>query len=393
MRRNRVQAVMALTAVALPAPTTSPSPAVSPSPSPRPSTSASSSASPRASAAASSSPAASASPAPGPVNPQQWYLDYLHIDQVHQITKGSGVVVGLVDSGVGVHPDLAGSLLPGTTFGPPAARSPHGTQMAGLIAGHGRILGIAPEAKILPVTPEFANDHGGVVDKEAPVRWAVDHGARVINLSIGDDAANPAWGRAIAYALSNDVVVVAAVNDRANGTHPSGLAMAPGVVVVSGTDKDGNIDPVSLTGTVVTVAAPSRDCWSTRPDGAYAATSSTGNAAAITSGVVALIRSRYPDLDAPGVIAQLTVTADDRGAPGRDPIYGFGVINPLRALTTPIASAVPSVSPSSDTPQPPAEAQEPPGSRPLWMAIAIAGGALAIAVGFGVLGRLRAPRP
>jgi type VII secretion-associated serine protease mycosin len=277
-------------------------------------------------------------PSPDPIRDSQWHLRFLHIDQAHQITRGAGVVVGLIDTGVDNHPDLAGSVLPGADFGPLKSDgrkdiSGHGTAMAGLIAGHGRILGIAPEAKILPVKPLFANEDGGVVDTEEPIRWAVDHGAKVISLSIGDDAPNPAWARAIEYAISKDVVVVAAVNNTTQGTHPSGLANAPGVVVASGINKFGSFDSISLSGDVVTVAAPARDCWSARLGGQYGSGTGTSNSAAITSGVVALIRSRFPELDVQGVVRRLTATADDKGAPGRDPLYGFGVLNPVRALT------------------------------------------------------------
>ena len=395
----RLLAALALTVLASPTPTPTvvpgPSSSVPPAsvtqtpvPSPSPAL--------PASPAASQSPSPSPIPDPDPIRQAQWYLDFLHMDQVHQLSRGAGVVVGLVDTGVDDHPDLAGSVLPGTDFGPLKSDGRkdvfgHGTAMAGLIAGHGRVLGIAPEAKILPVKPLFANDNGGVVDTEAPIRWAVDHGAQVISLSIGDDAPNPAWGRAIAYALSKDVVVVAAVNNKGQGTHPSGLAMAPGVVVVSGVDQKGKFDPISLTGDVVTVAAPSRDCMTTRIGGQYGAGTGTSNATAITAGVVALIRSRFPDLDGPGVVRRLTLTADDKGADGRDPLYGFGVIDPLRALTEalPSDSSSPTPPPSA-SPTPSAQAQPPAApERPVWMVFAVAGGVLAVAVGLTLFSRVR----
>jgi type VII secretion-associated serine protease mycosin len=334
------------------------------------------------------------SPSEDPIRQEQWHLKFLRIDEVHRVTRGAGVVVGLIDTGVDNHPDLAGSVLPGADFGPLKSDgrkdiSGHGTAMAGLIAGHGRILGIAPEAKILPVKPLFANENGGVVDTEEPVRWAVDHGATIISLSIGDDAPNPAWARAIQYAIAKNVVVVAAVNNTTQGTHPSGLAMAPGVVVVSGIDKKGEFDSISLSGDVVTVAAPARDCWSSRLDGRYGSGTGTSNSTAITAGVVALIRSRFPHLDAAGVVRRLIATADDKGAPGHDPLYGFGVINPLGAVTATLASeGAPDTVPPSTSPH----AAGPTPDRPGWIIIAAALGLLAAAAGLALWARARRAR-
>src|SRR5215217_5014175 len=101
---DRVRAVVALVAVVVPTP--SPSAPASPSASVRASASPPASASPRPSVSASVSPAASPSPTgPDPVRVQQWYLNFLHIDQVHQITRGAGVVIALIDTGVDDHPD------------------------------------------------------------------------------------------------------------------------------------------------------------------------------------------------------------------------------------------------------------------------------------------------
>lgn len=395
LKLMRLIAMAALAVMTVPSPFVTPGPSIAPGPeitmsaTPGPAV-------PSPTPAEPASPSASAIPQPDPVRQAQWYLDYLHIEQVHQISKGAGIIVGLVDTGVDDHPDLRGSVLAGTDFGPLHSdgrtdTAGHGTAMAGLIAGHGRILGIAPQAKILPVKPVFTTDDGGVADSEDPVRWAVDHGADVISLSIGDDQPDPAWARAIQYALSRNVVVVAAVGDKGHGTHPTGLAMAPGVIAVSGVDHNGKFDPISIPGDAVTVSAPSRDCESLRIADGYGSSTGTSNAAAITAGIVALIRSRFPDLDAPGVVRRLTLTADDKGTDGRDPLYGFGVVNPLRALTATLPSepAPPSLS-ASPSAAPSAVAAPDSPDRPLWMLYAIVGGLLAVAIGLALIGRLRA---
>ena len=142
----------------------------------------------------------------------QWYLDTLRISQAHKLTKGGGVTVAVIDGGVdATHPDLRGQVLPGHGLGGDAAADGrrdsddigHGTAMAGLIAGRGggedRLLGIAPAAKILPVSTGARFEPG---ELPTAIRWAVAHGADVINLSLGSrgqadqaqvDAIRHAW--------------------------------------------------------------------------------------------------------------------------------------------------------------------------------------------------------
>ncbi|SCL35779.1 type VII secretion-associated serine protease mycosin [Micromonospora pallida] len=291
--------------------------------------------------------------APGPAHAEtvrgyQWYLDTLRIAEAHKLTKGRGVTVAVIDGGVDAsHPDLRGQVLPGHGIGGDAAadgrrddnRIGHGTGMAGLIAGRGggtdRLLGIAPAAKILPVSVGAQFDPG---ELPTAIRWAVDNGADVINLSLGTSGRpDQAEIDAVRHALDNDVVVVASAGNREQGdigvVSPANI---PGVVAVSGLTKSGVFHDGSTRGPEVVLAAPQEQVISPRPyavsKNGYGLTSGTSDSAAIVSGVAALVRSRYPDLDAANVVNRLVRTADDEGSSGRDDRYGFGAVNPVAAL-------------------------------------------------------------
>ncbi|MBX6723884.1 MAG: S8 family serine peptidase, partial [Dactylosporangium sp.] len=247
------------------------------------------------------------------------------------------MTVAVVDSGVdGSHADLAGNVLRGADLTSPSGgdgwvdSDGHGTAMASLIAGHGHgsaagALGIAPGAKILPIRRKAASDldRGEVAQG---IRWAADHGAQVINVSL-DGGDTPALRQAVEYALRRDVVVVAGVGLPGGLGKVAAPARIPGVVAVSGVDKSGNI-VASASGPEVAIAAPAKDIAHASKNGGYSVGTGTSDATAIVSGVVALIRSKYPDLDAANVINRLITTADDKGPPGRDQQYGFGIVNP-----------------------------------------------------------------
>ncbi|MEH0845204.1 S8 family serine peptidase [Micromonospora sp. CPCC 205711] len=279
----------------------------------------------------------------------QWYLDAMRIPQAHQITKGRGVTVAVIDSGVdGKHPALAGQLAgrPGTgPVGSPDgwvdrdAEDGHGTAMAGLIVGRGgdrnRQLGIAPEAKVLPIALSSARGDGEVAED---IRWAADAGADVISMSIGfEEAPSVRVVEAVRYALDKNVVLVAATGAWTKGNRTvSSPANAPGVIAVNATDRSGALAGASVPGPEVVLAAPGDDIIAPVPtvvsSNGYGVNSGTSQATAIVAGVVALVRARYPDLDPANVINRLIRTARDAGAPGRDPKFGFGAVDVLAAL-------------------------------------------------------------
>jgi type VII secretion-associated serine protease mycosin len=283
------------------------------------------------------------------VRETQWQLTDLRASEAWKVSTGAGVIVAVIDSGVDdTHPDLAGQVLDGTDLVSAGGDGHndvvgHGTTVAGLIAGRADdrrgIEGLAPEAKILPVRVLDARnryDDARVVANG--VRWAVDHGADVINLSLGGAVTSPALADAIDYAFEKDVVVVACTGNEAPPAanevwYP---AREPGVLAVTGLDhRISGPDPLwggSITGNATVLAAPANDLTGARPGG-YWEVEGTSFAAPLVSATAALIRSRWPDMSAANVVNRLIQTADDLGTPGRDKKYGYGRVDPVAALT------------------------------------------------------------
>ncbi|MET8215455.1 type VII secretion-associated serine protease mycosin [Streptomyces hirsutus] len=293
------------------------------------------------------------------IRDQQWGLDALHTQEVWRTTRGAGVTVAVLDTGVDAeHPDLAGNVLAGkdlvgfgaTTGDRPWAR--HGTAMAGIIAGHGHgvgngegVLGIAPEAKILPVrviledgdpSRAKARSTRGSALAEG-IRWAADHGADVINLSLGDDSASahPESGEdeAIQYALRKGVAVVASAgNGGEKGDRVSYPAAYPGVIAVTAVDRYGTRAPFSTRRWYATVSAPGVDVIIADPDRKYYEGWGTSAAAAFVSGAVALIKAAHPGLTPAQLKSLLEDTARNAPADGRDDSRGFGFVDPAAAI-------------------------------------------------------------
>ncbi|MFI6444958.1 S8 family serine peptidase [Kitasatospora sp. NPDC050543] len=276
----------------------------------------------------------------------------MHAEAAWRISTGDGVTVALVDSGVQADADLTGPRLPAvdfTGYGSPETDddqvTSHGTMMAALINGARGLPGLAPKATLLPLKAVMSRPRSQHGDSDA-IRYAADHGAKVLNLSFGLPSSPDSWQEAVRYAVSKDVVVIAAAGN--SGAYQSPLnypAAYPGVLAVSATGPDGRLSTLSTWGPGLGLAAPgarmplySRGCTNSTAYFAVCATGDGGTsaAAAYTSAAAALLRSAHPDWDANRVIAHLrNTTRPPHGDTGK---YGAGILAPDLALSTPEAA-------------------------------------------------------
>jgi serine protease len=283
-----------------------------------------------------------------PYRTQQWDLSKIRVGDAWQRATGAGVTVAVIDTGVdSSHPDLTGQVLPGIdiiagTSGTSTDPNGHGTHVAGTIAaltGNGvGVSAVAPNATILPVRVLGANGSGYMSDAATGIIYAADHGANVINMSLGSDSKVLAVSNAIAYARSMGVVVVAAAgNARANGSPTSYPAADAGVIAVAATDSNDAVASYSNQGDYVDVAAPGSAVLSTYPTAlaasGYATLYGTSMASPHVAAVAALLKSYNSALTPDQVEQAMESSAVDLGAAGKDRDYGYGRVDAAAALT------------------------------------------------------------
>jgi type VII secretion-associated serine protease mycosin len=274
-----------------------------------------------------------------------WAQQRLGFDRAWPITRGGGVSVAVVDTGVdGRQPFLAGHVLPGADVinGGGAADTDclgHGTFVAGLIVGQPRpgvgFSGVAPDAVIFPVRQTNTGTDGTAQTLADGIRAAVDAGANVINVSITVGASSPALADAVQYALARNVVIVAAAGNDAQAGDPAQFPAAyPGVIAVGAVDSGGRRASFSETASDVSVVAPGVDLIGPGAggDGMVAGQQGTSFAAPFVSGVAALVRAAHPELTAAQVKHRIEATADHPAAAVPDPQLGYGVVNPYNAV-------------------------------------------------------------
>nr|GID88641.1 hypothetical protein Ade03nite_75650 [Actinoplanes derwentensis] len=284
---------------------------------------------------------------------RQWHLESINVSEAQRASTGDGVTIGLLTGGLPVaHPDLGDAVLPTVRraaedlfggFEQVGADYPgpddYATGELGLMVAQGGsgLLGVAPGARVQPVICTGLPD-----DTAACIRWLVDSGADVIDLAtapfprIGNDF------EGIRYALAHDVVVVAALSEGAQMPRD----VTAGVILVGGVDRNGNLPPNVLPNGRVSIRAPGTGPSVQAGDeiiglvpgapgghGTLRLPDGDEVAAALVTGVVALVRSKYPELKGPSVINRILLTAADRDGPGRDGTYGYGIVDAAAAVT------------------------------------------------------------
>lgn len=286
------------------------------------------------------------------------------------------VTVAVIDTGVDAgHPDLAGVVLPGTTIlsSQNAAcnadavgtdDNSHGTHVAGIIAADANngigIAGVASNARILPIKALDCTGSGLTSDVSQAITFAVDRGARLVNVSLGSSSGSDTLLAAVNYAVAHNVLIVAAAGNCGNASRlPAAClqtqnrieypAAYPGVLAVGATATDDSIAPFSTQGSQVGVSAPGVNIISTTPrystyqsargaTTSYAVFSGTSQATPFVTGTAALVLGIDPTLTGTQLTDRLKQTADDLGPPGPDPAFGAGRINALRAATATVPS-------------------------------------------------------
>ncbi|WP_416875255.1 S8 family serine peptidase [Kitasatospora sp. SC0581] len=306
-------------------------------------------------------PVAAPAVAEDTIQQQQWHLEAMHAPEMWKVTKGRGITVAVIDSGFKLdHPDLEGQFLPGQDFsgspgGVGSAADGHGTGMSSLIAGTGKgnggtgALGLAPGVKVLPLKINTGKV-GSIVSTDflgqigQAISYAVDQGAKVINISQGIDAvtAYPAdvtkLNGIIAAARDKGVLVFASVGNEAEKGNPVEYPGAlPGVVGVGASDRNGTVTAESERGPQVVFVAPGMDMIAacTSPTG-YCKSHGTSDSTAMVSASAALVWAAHPDWTGNQVLRVLINTAGKANdGSGRNDLIGFGAVRPRIALTDP----------------------------------------------------------
>jgi type VII secretion-associated serine protease mycosin len=364
---------------------------------------------------------------------QQWVLGMLNAEAAWQLTRGAGVTVAVIDSGVNPKvSDLAGSVIHGPDYTgvhtSPASSNwgVHGTWMASLIAGHGHgggssgVIGIAPSARILSirVIPDRGDPHYAQYEREPEtviqqslangIRYAVGHGAQVISMSIGYSAPSRIVREELQEAYEQGVVVIASAGNsgdpagsgRGRAPPTSFPANYPGVISVGAVDPSGAVAGFSSDNLSVRVAAPGVSVPAQGRDGQYWWVSGTSPACALVAGVAALIKARYPGIVPDMVASALTSTTRDRPGAGYDSQVGFGIVNAAAALAKagelaharPVAAGLEATAKYRGVPSAEPVSPRSSGQLALLALLALASLVLAVAAGFWLAVLRRASR-
>ena len=289
-------------------------------------------------------------------DPAQYALAKLRIGEAHTIANGERVLVAVIDSGIDYsHPELAGAIV-GAFDALGKAEKPHmhGTAIAGAIAAHSKLMGVAPAAKILAIRAfgvEGTSSEATTIAVMKSIEFASVNKARVINMSFAGPA-DPGVARQLAVAKANGAVLIAASGNFGPKSPPQYPAADPNVIAVSATDSNDKIFRASNIGPHISVSAPGVDILLPAPGNDYRIISGTSFSAAYVSGVAALMIQRAPSLTPDSVRQILESTAKDLGPSGKDPEFGAGLVDAYGAVMALPVSATASATPEDVSAQP-----------------------------------------
>lgn len=270
-------------------------------------------------------------------DPAQYMLTKLRVGEAHSLARGGNVLVAVIDSQIDLnHPELQG-VIAGSydALGIPDQKPHmHGTGIAGSIAAHSRLMGVAPAARVLAIRAFNPNGASAEATSSAIIKgveYAATNGARVINMSFAGPS-DPALSRHLTAARGRGVVLIAAAGNFGAKSPPQYPAADKNVIAVSATDEHDKLFVASNRGNHIAVSAPGVDILMPAPDSNYQVKSGTSFSAAHVAGIAALLLERKPQLSPDAVRAIIISTARDLGAPGKDPEFGAGIADAYQAI-------------------------------------------------------------
>ena len=267
----------------------------------------------------------------------QYVLGKLQIEQAHQVATGKNIPIALIDSEIDAkHPDLDGAITKNfDPLGGDAKPHPHGTAMAGAIAAHGKLSGIALGPHLLAARA-FDNTAGEAKGTSFAIykslQWAADNGARVINMSFAGPA-DADMHRMLAAAYEKGIVLVAAAGNAGPKSAPLYPAADPDVIAVTATDSNDGLFKMANRGSYIAVAAPGVDILALAPGDSYQITTGTSVAAAHVSGIAAMLLEEKPSLTPAEVRSIIMSTAKPLGSAGQRSDFGAGLVDAYQAVT------------------------------------------------------------
>ena len=276
-----------------------------------------------------------------PYRASQWSLTQLDFESTWSTSDGTGVCVGVVDSGIALnHPDLSGKVAASADWTGEGVSSygNHATHVAGIIAAKPNnsqgIVGAAPGVSLLNAKALSAALGEGTTSGVAQaIVWAVDNGAGVINASIGGNSGSSALLQAINYAQAHDVVIIASGgNDGLKGNSSSWPASYEWPIATASITDTGALSPFSTQASYIDIAAPGSSILSTLTSSRYGYMSGTSMAAPHVAALAALARAAHPSESATQIRSRIENTATDSGSAGWDSSFGWGVISPSAAV-------------------------------------------------------------